>query len=323
MDFRRVAGQMAAALSLFALSAAALAQAYPSKPLRMVVPFAAGGPADSLARLLADKLRDAVGQPVVAENRPGAGTLVGAEVVAKSAADGHTLLLGSSSMLILPLLGPSPIEPLKDLAPVSRIALVPLVIGAHVGTPYRTLGELIAYAKANPEKVTFGVASYAGTDHLGFELLNLMAGTKMRAIVYKGAAAQIPDLIAGRVDLQMTTPSFLKAHVDSGKVKLLAATTEKRLPAIANVPTVAESGYPGYEAIAFYAMYAPAGTPRDIVARLDREFRQITQAADSAEKISALSFIVDYAGPEALAANGQRQVETLRDVIKRAGIKMP
>jgi len=312
-------------LMVTALAAAATAQAqsYPSKPIRLIVPFVAGGPTDSLARLVSEKLREGLGQPVVAENRPGAGMMVGAEAVAKSAPDGYTVLLTTPGIHIFTLLNNvAAVDPMKELTPVSKIAFIPMIVATHANAPFKTLAELITYARTNPEKVTFGLASHAGSDHLGFELLAQRSKTKLTPVVYKGAAAIVPDLITGRVDLQMTTSALLQAHVASGKLRVLGATTTERSTLLPNTPTIAEQGFPGFEQVPWYLLMVASATPRDIVARLDREMRTALQSADMAEKLRSLSLVPGYLGPEQTAAAMRQEVQTAADVIKSAGIKL-
>jgi tripartite-type tricarboxylate transporter receptor subunit TctC len=312
------------ALTLAALAAAGggLAQNYPSKPLRLIVPFAAGGPTDSLARLVADKIKDGLGQPVVPENRPGAGMMVGAEAVAKSGSDGHTILLTTPALSIFPLIDKtSPIDPAKDLAPVSKIAIIPMIVATPTTSPFKTIAELVNYARANPEKVTFGLASHAGSDHLGFELLAMRSKTKLTPVVYKGASAIVPDLITGRVDLQMTTAALLQPHVDSGKLRVLGATTVERSALLPTIPTIAEQGFPGFEMVPSYVLMVAAGTPREVIARVDGEMRKALQQPDTAEKLKGLSLVPSYLGPDQTAAAIRQEFQVAADIIKSAGIK--
>lgn len=314
--------RLALAFAATVAAGSCLAQAYPSKPLRLIVPFAAGGPTDSLARLISDKLKDGLGQPVVPENRPGAGMMVGAEAVAKSGTDGHTVLLTTPSISIFTLVNKTyPIDPAKELAPVSKIAIIPMIIATHANAPFKTLAELITYARANPEKVTYGLASHAGSDHLGFELLALRSKSKLTPVVYKGAAAIVPDLITGRVDLQMTTSALLRAHVESGKLRVLGATTVERSTLLPETPTIAEQGFPGFEQVPSYILMVAAGTPREIIARLDGEMRKALQQPDTIEKLRSLSLVPSYLGPEQTGAAMRQEFQTAADVIKSAGIK--
>ena len=311
-----------AVASTFALFAAiASAQEFPSKPLHILVPFGPGGPTDLANRAIADKLKDGLKQPVIVDNKPGAGSLVAAEGAARAAPDGHTILAAGGTMFILPHLQPISIDLFKDLAPISKYTSIPLVIAGRVGAPFRTLPEMIAYAKANPGKLTAGVSGYASHDHIGLELLAMKTGFKFTAVPFKGTALIIPEMLAGRVDINMSTPSAYKAQVDAGKIVYLAATPRTRIAILPDVPTVAESGSPGYDLVSWGAFYTTGGTPRPIIARLDQEIRTALQDKATAEKMIANGYYPDYLGTEALAALAKKESDEFREVVRVANIK--
>jgi len=298
-----------------------VAQDYPTKPLRMVIPFTAGGPTDLQGRLYADRLNSALHQPVVVENRPGAGGMIGAEAVTRAPADGYSLLLGSATTVYAPLVMPAPINPLKDLAPVALVSFIPLTLFAHADVPAKTLQELVAYGRSNPEKLNLGVASFGGSDHLAGELLNARAGTKVLTVVpYKGAAPILQDLVTGRIELIITTLAAVRDHVDSGKVRALAGIQSTRSPFLPAVPTIAES-YPGYDVPTWNAVWTTPGTPAGIVARLTAEFQALLQNQEVIAKLRGLSYVPMYGNAAQLAAKMHDDYERIAKLVRDAGIK--
>jgi tripartite-type tricarboxylate transporter receptor subunit TctC len=262
---------------LAALPGIAMAQAYPSKPIRMVVTFAAGGGADFVGRAVAPKLGEALGQPVVVENRPGANGALGADAVAKAAPDGHTLLLGAAGTLVVaPHLGASmPFDPMKDLAPVSLVAISPFVVTLNPGVQANSIRDLVALAKANPGKLNFGSSGTGGSPQLAGELFKSMTGVNMVHVAYKGLAPALTDLLGGQIQAVFADVALVKGNIAAGKLKGLAVTSATRSAAMPELPTVAESGVPGYAAGTWYGILAPAGTPADILARVGAETRKV------------------------------------------------
>ena len=268
------------ALALSLLSCAALADWTPARPVKLVVPFAAGGQPDVVARTLAEPLSKALGQPVIVENRPGAGGNIAAEIVAKSAPDGLTLLIGTNGPLVVSpaLYKDLPYDPLRDLAPITLVGTSPNLIAVNASLGVGTLKDLVARAKSEPGKLNFGSVGKGSISQLSMELLNTAAGIRTIHIPYNGGAPAVMALVAGDVQLLSLNPTALIAQVEAGKVKVLAQTSAKRSPLVANVPTVAESGYPGFEADVWIAVMAPAKTPPEALKRLNAELVRIIQS---------------------------------------------
>lgn len=299
-----LAARFFVALGLFAVVAAAAAQAWPAKPVRMVIPFAPGGGADFAGRLIALELGAALGQSFVVENPTGAGGTIGSAGVAKSPPDGYSVVLANVGvMAILPyLFKKMPFDPQKDLAPVTRLVNGISVLVVHPDLPVRSVRDLVAYARANPGRLSFGSAG-AGTDtHLAGELFKAMTGTEMMHVPYKGGAPAILDVAAGRVQLSFmsvaTTMSFIKA----GKLRPIAMTGARRFELLADLPTIAEAGVPGYEINNWYGLFVPTGTPADIVRRLQAETARAVQKPDVRAKLIAAGLEPAVNTPEEFAA---------------------
>src|SRR5450830_299510 len=269
---QRILAAFAAIVALALLAAPAGAQ-YPSKPLRLIVPFAAGGTGDVLGRLIAAKLSEGLGQPVVLEFKPGAGTTLGTDFVAKSPPDGYTILLSASTTMSInaSLYGKLPYDTLKDLAPVSLLASIPNMLVANNALPANTVQELIALAKSSPGKLNYASPGSGTTPHLAGELFKTAAGINMVHIPYKGAGPAIIDVLGGHVPMLFDNIPSVQPQVSSGKMKAIAVTSAKRSPAMPNVPTFAEAGLTGFEANSWWAILAPGGTPKEIIARLNTE----------------------------------------------------
>ena len=265
--------------------------AYPAKPLRLIVALPAGGPTDILARLIAQPLAVNLGQPIVVDNRPGASGNIGAEMAARSPADGYTLFMGTSGPLAInaslyPHIG---YDPLRDFAPVILAASAPFIIVAHPGVPANNVKELVALAKAKPGQLNFGSVP-GNASHLATELFDSMAGIRMTLIPYKGAAQATTDVIAGQIQLSFASTPGSVQLLKAGKLKSIAVTSAKRIAVLPEVPTVAESGLPGYEASVWYGVVAPARTPREIIAKLNAEITKIMRERGTREKIAASDF---------------------------------
>ena len=259
--------------ALIAFAGSAIAQNWPAKPVRLIVPYPPGGSADILARAIGQKLAEGMGQQVIIDNRPGAGTAIGAEATAKAAPDGYTIMLGTvSSHAINPALTPGlKYDPVKDFAPVSLVASIPFALIVHPSLPAHSVKELIALAKTKPGALNFSSAGTGTSNHLAGELFKSMTGTFMVHIPYKGSAPALNDLIAGQVQLMFDLVLTTAPHVKSGAVRAIAVTGSERSSALPGVPTVAESGVPGYEVSAWFGFFAPAGTPATIVNALNAE----------------------------------------------------
>jgi tripartite-type tricarboxylate transporter receptor subunit TctC len=275
------------AATLAALSHVAFAQSYPAKPITMLAGFAAGGSVDTVARIVAKRLADGLGQNVVVDNKAGAGGVVATQQLARSAPDGYTILLAAmGSLAVSPHLVPNiGYDPLRDLAPITMAVAFPNVIVVHPSLPARTLADFVQLAKASPGKITYGTSGIGGTGHLAGEMFALTAGIDIVHVAYKGGAPAMQDLLGGQIPAVVGTPITSLPHIKSGKIRALATTGATRARIMPDVPTVAESGYPGFEAINWYAYVAPARTPPEIIARLNREIGAVLNAPEVREQL--------------------------------------
>jgi tripartite-type tricarboxylate transporter receptor subunit TctC len=310
-------------LFLFALlSVEAVAQtAYPAKPVRLIVPSAAGGGTDIIARALAQKLSESLGQQFVVDNRPGAGQMIGIELAAKSPADGHTILMAASTLAINPIMYKKvPYDPLRDFAPITQAALLPNVLVVHPSLPVKSLAELIAYAKQRPGQLNFASAGIGTSPQMSVELLKSMAGIDMVHIPYKGTAPGVVDLLAGQVSVM--APNLLTAlpHIKAGKLRALAVTSAKRSEALPEVPTIAES-LPGYDSTQWYGVLAPAGTSRGIVARLHDEIVRALRTPEVMQRLAADGAEPVGSNPEEFAAFIKSEIDKWAKVASAAGIR--
>jgi len=317
-------GLLVIAIALSCTSWRAAAQTgYPQKTVRLVVPFAPGGPVDTLARSLAPKFGEAFGQQVIVDNRAGGGSLIGTEAVARAPADGYTVLVTSSAMGINPSIYPKmPYDPVRDFAPVSLIAASSLIVVVHPSVPARSVRELIALSKARPEHMVYASSGAGSAPHLAAELFLSMAGLKMVHVPYKGAAPATVDLIAGHTSLMFNNMLSAVPNVQSGRLRALAVTGARRTPALPDLPTVAEAGVAGYEATTWYAMFAPANTPREPLERLNRETASALKTADLRARLASQG--VDPVGSTAehLAAYLQSEIRKWQQVAKVSGAKL-
>jgi tripartite-type tricarboxylate transporter receptor subunit TctC len=305
--------------------AGAFAQSYPSKPIRLVVPYPPGGPLDIMARALGQKLTEAWSQPVVVDNRAGAGGNIGADLVAKSPADGYTLLMGAvATHAINPsLYGKIPYDPVKDFAPVALVAQVPNILVVNPSVPARSVRELIELARARPGYLNFGSGSTGSTGHLAGELFNTMAGVKMVHIPYKGAAPATTDLLAGQVQLMFDNLASALPNVKAGKLRALAVTTLARSPAMPELPTIAESGLPGFDLTTWFGIMAPAGTPPEIVVKLNAEIVRALNAKDMRERLEKMGAEPPANNtPENFAAFIRTEAAKYAKVVKDSGAKV-
>ena len=276
------------ALGLLALaSPAAHAQAFPAKAITIVVPFSAGGTTDILARVIGQHMSSDLGQPVIIDNRAGAGGNIGTQLVARAAPDGYTILMGTvGTHAINQSLYPKlPFDPIKDFAPLTRVALVPNLLVANPTQPFKTVKELMAYTKANPGKVTFGSSGNGTSIHLSGELFKQMAGVDIQHVAYKGSAPAVNDLLGNHIAIMFDNMPSAIGHVKAGKLRPLAVTTAKRSPALPDVPTIAEAGVPGYEATSWFGLLAPAKTPAPVVAKLNAAILKALADPDVKKKL--------------------------------------
>jgi tripartite-type tricarboxylate transporter receptor subunit TctC len=302
----------------------ASAQAYPSKPIRFVVPYPAGGPLDTVARLTAHKVSEAMKQPVIVDNKPGAGGNIGADLVAKSPADGYTLLMGAvATHAINPALyAKMPYDAARDFVPVTQLASTPNVLIVHPGVAASNVREFIAYAKANPGKLNFGSGSNGSAGHLAGELFKTMANVEMTHVPYKGAAPAMQDLAGGQIQVMFDNLASALGPMRAGKVKGLAVTTAKRSSLAPELPTVAESGLPGFDINTWFGVFVSAGTPREVVDRLHGEFVRALAAPDVREKMLNLGAEPVGNRPEEFAAYIRREADKYARVVKASGARV-
>ncbi len=310
-------------ISLFgaALAGMATAQTYPVKPVRIVVPFAAGGGVDVTARILAQGLTERLGQMVFVENRTGASGIIGTEFVAKSAPDGYTLLVGSqTTQAVVPAMYKTSYDGARDFAPVTVIATSPLLIVAHPSLPVKTVKDLIALAKARPGQLTFGAAS-GGTPHMAGELFKLTAKVDLLFVPYKGEGPAVSDAMGGQISLVFSNLPVVLPLTRSGRLRGIAVTSAQRVPTAAEFPTVAESGLPGFEANTWFGCLAPAGTPADVIGRLNAEAARALSTSAVKERMAGMGLFVVANKPEEFAELLKKEIPRWAKVVKDSGVK--
>jgi tripartite-type tricarboxylate transporter receptor subunit TctC len=300
----------------------ATAQAYPVKPIRVIVPYAAGGATDLTARLVGQKMQAVFKQTVIVENRPGAGGVIGADAVAKAAPDGYTVLVGvPAEMAILRHMQKLQYDVPRDFAPVSLAAITPLILVVHPSLPVRTVKELVAFVRARPGQINYASAGTGGVQHLAAELLKITTKIDMTHVPYKGAAPVMPDLIGGHIPLFFSGMPPAMPHVKAGKLRALAVTTTKRSPAAPEVPTMVESGIPGFDISNWFAYFVPAGTPADIISRLNGEVNKALRFQDVKDKLASVGAETVGTTPEELGKFVQAETEKFAKLIKASGAK--
>ncbi len=313
------------AILLLLASSAALAQSgYPTGTVRIISPYPAGGPASIVAQAIGEKLRETLGQPVIVENKPGAGGNLGTDVVAKAAPDGHTLLLGTNGPLVInvSLYKSLPFDPLKDFVPITQVASIPLVLLVHPSVPANTVQELIALAKAKPGQLGYASSGSGTGGHLSGALLASMASIDIQHIPYKGVAPATTDLLGGHVQMMFGGLLAALPHIKSGKAKALGVVTPKRATLAPDIPTIAESGLPGYEIVSWYGVLAPAGTPRAIISRLHADIIKILQMPDVRDRLYAKGGLEHIgSSPEEFAATLRREIPEYARIVKISGAK--
>ena len=310
------------AAGLLAAALIAHAQNYPAKPVRIVVGFAAGGPTDVVGRLLSQKLTEKWGQPVVVEPRTGAGGNIAAEFVARSPADGYTLLVPAFAHAVNPSLYPNlPFDTEKDFVPVALLTTSANLLAVHPSVPARNLRELIALAKARPGQLTYGSAGVASASHLAGELLNSMAGIKITHIPYKGAAPASVDLVGGHISAAFPSISLAAEHAKAGRLRLLGIASLKRADSLPEVPTISEAGVPGFEVLSWYGLLAPAGTPAEIITRLNQDVTRGLNEADSVERIRAIGAEPMKSTPAEFGAFLKKEIAKWAGVIRTANVR--
>jgi tripartite-type tricarboxylate transporter receptor subunit TctC len=316
MIMRFLFGSLLAACALLAQ-----AQPYPSKPIRFVVPFAPGGGSDFIARFMAQKMSPGLGQQVIVENKPGAGGMLGIEQGVKSPADGYTLTLIASSYTVNPSIYKFSFDPVNDITPIIQLSQGPLLVVVRTSLPVKSTKDLIALAKQKPGQVNFASSGQGSVIHMATELFDSMAGIKMNHIPYKGTGPALTDTIAGQTDVFFSSTATALPHVKSGKLRAVAVTGPKRIPALPDVPTVAESGVPGYDVILWHGLIGPKGLPRPIVERINAEATKALKQKDTGEQLQNDG--VDPAGgtPAQFGAQIKKEIGIWRKVATDAGVK--
>jgi len=310
-------------LVLLAACASAAGQPYPNRPVRLVIAAAPGGSTDLLGRVFAQRLSERMGQPFIPENRGGAGGAVAAEFVAKAPADGYTILMSNDQLVISAAAGAKVLyEPFKDFAPIAVVARGPVVLGVHPAFPAKSVAELVALAKANPRKYAFSSCGNGTILHLAGELLNLQAGIDLVHVPYRGCAPAMADAVSGQVPIFFTVLGNAAAFERNGKVRLLGVATTQRIASQPDLPTIAESGFPGYDAYPWFGMLAPAGVPREVVQRLASEITAAVPAAEVSERIRGFSLEPTPLGPEGLAQLMKSDYDKWQRVVGEANIKL-
>jgi len=319
--FKAYAVLLAAAFIL--LGAPAQAQTYPTKALRLVVPFPPGGGTDIIARTLGDRMAADLGQPVIIDNRPGAGTMIGDDNVAKSAPDGYSLLIATFAHAVNPSLQAKvPFNTEKDFAPVALVGRSPNVLVVNPNKPFKSVADVLVFAKANPGKLTFGSFGNGTSAHLAGELFKNLAKVDMVHVPYKGSAPALTDLLGGQIDMMFTTVASVTQYIKSNRLRALGVTSAQRSAAYPNLPTIAEAGVPGYAAESWYGIYVPAGTPAIIIARLNQSVHAAVKTEAFKSRIEEEGLMVSSGTPEELAKYAQAEEVRWAKVVKEANIKV-
>ena len=304
------------------LSSYALAQVFPSKPARIVVPFPPSGPVDIAGRLIAQKLADSSGQTVIVDNRAGAGTIIGTEIVAKSAPDGHTLLIGTSQIVVNPAVyAKLPYNTMTDLAPVTQISSQPYMLTAHPSLPAKNFKEMLVLARARPGGLHCASAGIGSGNHLTCELLNKMAGTQITHIPYTGSVAAINDVVGGQVEMAFSNAMAVIGNVKAGKLQPLAMTSRQRVVMLPEVPTVAESGFPGFEASVWFGVFVAGATPQELIRRIAQEVGRALRQPDVSKVFTSEGGDVIASTPEQFSEYVKSEMVKWTEVVKHAGIK--
>jgi tripartite-type tricarboxylate transporter receptor subunit TctC len=313
-----------AALALAGLAASVMAQDYPSRPIRLIIPFTPGGGTDFLSRVVGNKLSEALKWTIVLDNKPGAGGNIGLETAAKSPADGYTMVMGQTdNLMINPWLHSNlPYDPIKSFAPIAPVADSPLVLVVSAQSQFKTVADVVAAAKANPGKLTLASAGNGTTGHLAGEVFQKAAGIKIQHVPYKGSAPALADLMGGQVDMSLPSVPSAQSLIRSGKLRAVAVSSAKRTPGLPDVPTIAEAGYKDVDVSVWYGLFVPAGTPQPIVARLNSEVNKALQASDVREKIADQGASPLGGTAEDFAALMKRDYAKWERIVKESGTKL-
>jgi tripartite-type tricarboxylate transporter receptor subunit TctC len=312
----------AAAAFLLSQSPECRAEDYPNRPIHLVVPYPAGGPTDILARVVGDKLGERLHQSVIVENKPGGSSVIGMEYVAHAAADGYTILVNASLHVIVPsILAKLPVYPIKDFAPVSQLGAVPLIMVVNKDDPAKTAADVIARARANPGKLTFGSSGVGASSHLAGAMLMKITGTKMLHVPYRGSAPALRDVLAGHITFMIDTSPASIGFVKSGSLKAVGVSTPKRLPILPDVPTISESGVKDYDVQSWYGVWMPAGTPKAIVKKVSNEISEIFKMPEVQKHLAALGTTPISSTPEEFGAFERAELKRWADLIKATSAK--
>ena len=311
------------AIGLGAAGAPAFAQSYPTKPIRFIVPFLPGGSSDTVARIIGQKLNENWGQPVIIDNRAGGGANIGTGIVAKSAPDGHTLLLGSTgpNAVNATLYESLPFDPIKSFAPITVVSTSISILTVNLALPVHSVKDLIAYAKSKPDELAFGSAGNGSSPHIAGELFNAMTGVRMRHIPYKSSPPGLADLLGGRLQVFFPSGANALALIRAGKIRALAVTNRSRSPLLPELPTVAEAGVPGYEVEFWFGVLAPAGTPPDVVTKLNTEINRILKMPDVQDKMNATGDSPRGSTAREFAELIRKDIVRWGEVVRRSGAK--
>jgi tripartite-type tricarboxylate transporter receptor subunit TctC len=318
---RALFSSLATACALLAVPPAVVAQQYPAKPVRIVVPFAPGGGSDFIARFMAQRLTDSLGKQVVVENKPGAGGVLGTEAGIKSPPDGYTLTLIASSYTVNPSVYKLKFDPVNDITPIIQMSQGPLVVVVRPGLPVKTTQDLIALAKAKPGQVNFASSGQGSVIHMATELFQSMAGVKMNHIPYKGTGPALTDTLGGQTDVFFSSTATAMPHVQAGKLRAVAVTTARRIPALPEVPTIAESGVPGYDVVLWHGLIGPKGLPRPIVERINAEVTKALKLKETGEQLQNDGVAPAGGSPEQFGAQIEKEIKVWRKVAADAGVK--
>lgn len=313
---------LAIAFIAFVSATPVTAQSYPARTIRMVIGFAPGGPNDVMARILSQQLTQSLGRTVVVDNRPGAGGIIGTDLVAKSPADGYTLLFASAPFTFVPSLYRTlPYDSEKDLVGITTVATSPMLLVVHPSVPFKSVRDLTAYAKAHPGKLNYGSGGVGSTPHLGTELLQSMAGIRLNHVPYKGGGLSLVGIEGGEIDILMDSITTTFTAADQGKVKALAVSTLKRSPKVPNIPTIAEAGVPGFEMTHWVGVIAPSKVPTDIIARLHREIEKALATSDAKSRLTEMGAEPSVMSPEAFQTYLRNEIRKWAKVVKDRGIQ--
>jgi len=324
MKFHLLMWRWASLVLVIAMTSTAFAQNYPDKPVRLVVPFPPGGGADNLARAVMPRVGEILGQAIIIDNRPGAGGNVGSESVARAPADGYTLLYGTNGThgINQALYAKTGFDPLKDFAPVSRVSYIPAMLVVIPSVPASNLKELLGYLKANPNKVSFSSAGNGTTSHMAGEMFKRMAGVDIQHVPYKGGGPAITGLLGGEVQMMIDLTANLSAQVKAGKLKAIAVTSASRVPSFAELPTMEEAGLAGFEITASDGIYAPAGTPRAVIDKLNAAMKQALTEPAVIERLAARGAVATYSTPETQLQHITKELPIWARLVKDAGAKV-